>query len=386
MKTVSWLLLTAILLLFSVSCDNSVSVPSGGDLSISEPSVIIDSSGEKSISAAIKEISYEYKMTPTWTVNKDNPAYGNTGDNFIELTSFSNLGYFSQGIWDFTLKAYTGTGSEKTPLYEYSTKVEVNSKGKRINIDSEKIKYLSGDGVTCSLNLNDFKVFIPDDSSKYGETKDYLVSVIVIPLESNKTGIAKTVIPVSENNGISFEENLDYGVINNFNIGSVNIGAYEVILTLSEKKGENWVKTGGTAVSISAIPGASLDLSGTLSPNDYVPIEGDGSIIIDSGKDADITITASVGTKTITSSDSVNATDTVVFNATVKSNDEVVNITSGQWFVNGNLRNTGNTFSYKPEGMAGKTVTITYMILDDTYNSISANYYLTVNASTTTTT
>lgn len=386
MKTVSWLLLTAILLLFSVSCDNSVSVPSGGDLSISEPSVIIDSSGEKSISAAIKEISYEYKMTPTWTVNKDNPAYGNTGDNFIELTSFSNLGYFSQGIWDFTLKAYTGTGSEKTPLYEYSTKVEVNSRGKRINIDSEKIKYLSGDGVTCSLNLNDFKVFIPDDSSKYGETKDYLVSVIVIPLESNKTGIAKTVIPVSENNGISFEENLDYGVINNFNIGSVNIGAYEVILTLSEKKGENWVKTGGTAVSISAIPGASLDLSGTLSPNDYVPIEGDGSIIIDSGKDADITITASVGTKTITSSDSVNATDTVVFNATVKSNDEVVNITSGQWFVNGNLRNTGNTFSYKPEGMAGKTVTITYMILDDTYNSISANYYLTVNASTTTTT
>ena len=104
MKIVSWLLLTAILL-FSVSCDNSVSVPSGGDLSISEPSVIIDSSGEKSISADIKEISYEYKMTPTWTVNKDNPAYGNTGDNFIELTSFSNLGYFSQGIWDFTLKA-----------------------------------------------------------------------------------------------------------------------------------------------------------------------------------------------------------------------------------------------------------------------------------------
>ena len=380
MKIVSWLLLTAILLLFSVSCDNSVSVPSGGDLSISEPSVIIDSSGEKSISAAIKEISYEYKMTPTWTVNKDNPAYGNTGDNFIELTSFSNLGYFSQGIWDFTLKAYTGTGSEKTPLYEYSTKVEVNSKGKRINIDSEKIKYLSGDGVTCSLNLNDFKVFIPDDSSKYGETKDYLVSVIVIPLENNKTGIAKTVIPVSENNGISFEENLDYGVINNFNIGSVNIGAYEVILTLSEKKGENWVKTGGTAVSISAIPGATLDLSGSLAPNDYVPIEGDGSIIIDSGKDADITITASVGTKTITPFDSVNATDTVVFNATVKSNDEVVNITSGQWFVNGNLRNTGNTFSYKPEGMAGKTVTITYMILDDTYNTISENYYLTVNA------
>lgn len=386
MKIVSWLLLTAIILLFSVSCDNSVSVPSGGDLSISEPSVIIDSSGEKSISATIKEISYEYKMTPTWTVNKDNPAYGNTGDNFIELTSFSNLGYFSQGIWDFTLKAYTGTGSEKTPLYEYSTKVEVNSKGERINIDSEKIKYLSGDGVTCSLNINDFKVFIPDDSSKYGETKDYLVSVSVIPLERNKTGIAKTVIPVSENNGISFEKNLDYGVINNFNIGSVNIGAYEVILTLSEKKGENWVKTGGTAVSISAIPGASLDLSGTLSPNDYVPIEGDGSIIIDSGKDADITITASVGTKTITSSDSVNATDTVVFNATVKRNDEVVNITSGQWFVNGNLRNRGNTFSYKPEGMAGKTVTITYMILDDTYNTISANYYLTVNASTTTTT
>lgn len=384
MKIVSWLLLTAILLLFSVSCDNSVSVPSGGDLSISEPSVIIDSSGEKSISADIKEISYEYKMTPTWTVNKDNPAYGNTGDNFIELTSFSNLGYFSQGIWDFTLKAYTGTGSEKTPLYEYSTKVEVNSKGKRINIDSEKIKYLSGDGVTCSLNLNDFKVFIPDDSSKYGETKDYLVSVIVIPLENNKTGIAKTVIPVSENNGISFEENLDYGVINNFNIGSVNIGAYEVILTLSEKKGENWVKTGGTAVSISAIPGATLDLSGSLAPNDYVPIEGDGSIIIDSGKDADITITASVGTKTITPFDSVNATDTVVFNATVKNNDKVVNITSGQWFVNGNLRNTGNTFSYKPEGMAGKTVTITYMILDDTYNTISANYYLTVNASTTT--
>ena len=380
MKIVSWLLLTAILLLFSVSCDNSVSVPSGGDLSISEPSVIIDSSGEKSISAAIKEISYEYKMTPTWTVNKDNPAYGNTGDNFIELTSFSNLGYFSQGIWDFTLKAYTGTGSEKTPLYEYSTKVEVNSKGKRINIDSEKIKYLSGDGVTCSLNLNDFKVFIPDDSSKYGETKDYLVSVIVIPLENNKTGIAKTVIPVSENNGISFEENLDYGVINNFNIGSVNIGAYEVILTLSEKKGENWVKTGGTAVSISAIPGATLDLSGSLAPNDYVPIEGDGSIIIDSGKDADITITASVGTKTITPFDSVNATDTVVFNATVKNNDKVVNITSGQWFVNGNLRNTGNTFSYKPEGMAGKTVTITYMILDDTYNTISENYYLTVNA------
>lgn len=379
MKFVGRFLFTAIILvslLFSVSCDNSVSVPSGGEFSISEPSVIIDSSGEKSITATIKDISYEYKMTPTWTVNKDNPAYGNTGDNFIELTSFSNLGFFSQGIWDFTLKAYTGTGSEKTPLYEYSTQVEVNSKGERIKIESEKIKYLSGDGVTCSLNLNDFKVFIPDDSSKYGETKDYLVSVSVIPLESNKTGIAKTVIPISEKNGISFEENLDYGVINNFNIGSVNIGAYEVILTLSEKKGENWIKTGGTAVSISAIPGASLDLSGSLAPNDYVSIEGDGSIIIDSGENATVTIEPSV-------SGAVNTGREVTFKGKVNGTE-----TSGKWLVNGDYANigSGSTFSYTPPlSMAGKTVTITYMILDDTYNTISANYYLTVNAATTST-
>ncbi|MGN1179507.1 MAG: hypothetical protein ACI4SI_10765, partial [Candidatus Ornithospirochaeta sp.] len=77
----------------------------------------------------------------------------------------------------------------------------------------------------------------------------------------------------------------------------------------------------------------------------------------------------------------VNEKDVVAFTGKVNGT-----VTSGRWFVNGEPQSTirGN-FEYNTTGMADKTVTITYMIMDSSYNSISTNYYLKVEAASSTT-
>ena len=109
-----------------------------------------------------------------------------------------------------------------------------------------------------------------------------------------------------------------------------------------------------------------------LYPNRYVSVgTGESGIIIDSGTNATVTI----GTD-LTASSTVTDKTAVTFTGKVDGT-----VTSGQWFVNGVKTSSGSTFSYTPTGMSGKTVTITYMILDSSYNTISANYYLTVSSS-----
>ena len=95
-----------VLLLFSVSCESDSKVMNGGEVTISGPSFIEVTSGEKTISATFSDVKYKYTMNPTWKITADNPAYGATGDTPRELTNFDNLGYFTQGIWNFTLIAY----------------------------------------------------------------------------------------------------------------------------------------------------------------------------------------------------------------------------------------------------------------------------------------
>ena len=203
------------LLLFSVSCESESKVMNGGEVTISGPSFIEVTSGEKTISATPSDVKYKYTMNPTWTITADNPAYGATGDTARELTSFDNLGYFTQGIWKFTLIAYTeGENKSEQLLYKYSTNVEVNSRTVNIKINPKDIQYAAGNDADCNLTLSNYKVYIPDASIKYGVgvDSDYVVYYEVKPLESGKTGIGKTEVKAGS---FTFAENSDYGTITN---------------------------------------------------------------------------------------------------------------------------------------------------------------------------
>ena len=143
------------LLLFSVSCESESKVMNGGEVTISGPSFIEVTSGEKTISVTPSDVKYKYTMNPTWAVTADNPAYGATGDTARELTSFDNLGYFTQGIWKFTLIAYiVGADNSEQLLYEYSTNVEVNSSEVNIKINPKDIQYTAGNDDDCNLTLS----------------------------------------------------------------------------------------------------------------------------------------------------------------------------------------------------------------------------------------
>lgn len=364
---------------------------------------------------------YLYKMEPLWAYSSNDVPYGSTlgsgipkkqdgtdldvkfTDFILVPASYSNLGYFSQGKWALTIYVLDKDYNQilKDPIHE---EFYLNSFSNKLSIDLDSQMFV--DGTNCSIKIDNFRFELPANESFYGKSeKDgYKLTVSLYKVNdgtasSFSTVVNPTDIPVLSENKTNIEfvsksgasdDPKVYGVIKDFSIANgIYNGSYVVLIKLYEHNGSDFIDAGGMTFSFVAINGFVSVIEGDgskiidLKAADYIPIKGDGSIIIDSGKNADITITASVGTKTITSSDSVKTTDTVSFNATVESNNVVVDITSGQWFVNGNLSNTGNTFSYKPEGMEGKTLTITYMILDDTYNTISANYYLTVNAATT---
>ena len=353
------------LLLFSVSCDSESKVMSGGEVTISGPSFIEVTSGEKTINATPSDVKYKYTMNPTWTITADNPAYGATGDTARELTSFGNLGYFTQGIWKFTLIAYiVDVDKSEQILYEYSTNVEVNSSEANIKINPKDIQYAAGNDADCNLTLSNYKVYIPDVSIKYGTDSDYVVYYEVKPLESGKTGISKTEVKAKS---FTFAENSDYGTITNLSIGNVKLGVYELIITIEEKKDGVFVKTGGTAASLSAFPGATLTFSGELKLSDYVET-GSGAITVDDGSVSnDITLTVKNNDNVILSEENgiikAFATDTL----TVSLPDNQSS-TSYLWLINGSpvtgeIDKSNKSLSISASSYKGKTICITYMIL-----------------------
>ena len=370
------------LLLFSVSCESESKVMSGGEVTISGPSFIEVTSGEKTISATVSDVKYKYTMNPTWAVTADNPAYGATGNTARELTSFDNLGYFTQGIWNFTLIAYiVGVDKSEQILYEYSTNVVVNSSTANIVINPKDITYAAGNDTDCNLTLSNYKVYIPDASSKYGVDSDYVVYYEVKPLESGKTGIGKTEVKAGS---FTFDENSDYGTITNLSIGKVKLGVYELIITIEEKKDGVFVKTGGTAASLSAFPGATLTFSGELKLSDYVET-GSGAITVDDGSVSnDITLTVKNNDNVILSEENgiikAFATDTL----TVSLPDNQSS-TSYLWLINGSPVTGGisneKELTISASSYKGKIICITYMILGNSnLSKQSENVYVKISS------
>lgn len=366
------------LLLFSVSCESESKVMSGGEVTISGPSFIEVTSGEKTISAKVSDVKYKYTMNPTWTITADNPAYGATGNTARELTSFDNIGYFTQGIWNFTLIAYiVGDDNSEQILYRYSTNVEVNSSEVNIKINPKDIQYTAGNDADCNLTLSNYKVYIPDASIKYGTDYDYVVYYEVKPLENGKTGIGKTKV---EAESFTFAKNSDYGTITNLSIGKVRLGVYELIITIEEKKDGNFIKTGGTAASLSAIPGATLTFSGELKLSDYVEI-GSGAIKVDDGSVTnDITLTVKKGSDILSEENGIIkafATDTLT--VTLPDNQSS---TSYLWLINGSpvtgeIDKSNKSLSISASSYKGKIICITYMILGNSnLSKHSENVYV----------
>lgn len=368
------------LLLFSVSCESESKVMNGGEVTISGPSFIEVTSGEKTISATVSDVKYKYTMNPTWRITADNPVYGATGDTPRELTSFDNLGYFTQGIWNFTLIAYKkGVNNSEQILYQYSTNVEVNSRTVKLVINPKDINYAAGDNADCYLTFSDYKVYIPDASSKYGT--DYVVYYEVKSLENGMIGIGKTKV---EAESFTFAENSDYGTITDLSIGNVKLGVYELIITIEEKKDGNFIKTGGTAASLSAIPGATLTFSGELKLSDYVET-GSGAIKVDDGSVSNsIELTVFNGTRRVSFKNGTTekvgeaaATDTLT--VTVKDDP---NSSSYLWLINGSpvtegIDKSNKSLSISASSYKGKTICITYMILGNSnLSKQSENVYV----------
>ena len=326
---------------------------------------------------------------------------GKTFASFKEVSpeNIQRIGYVSQGSWRITIIALDSNGDE---VYVYGGKNDINPDYSSIDYSFGELIYINSDSTTISINLeeaigsgktgsillNNYKFRLVSSIDKYGkEEKDGILIRVILESLDGASSQSKTIdveksfiYSVNKEDGT---EDKSIASINNLEIANqIPNGIYSLKVIMYEHNGSSWIEAAGVTYSITAITDSNTVVSTgsasniDLDPYDYVPIEGDGSIIIDSGENATVTIEPSV-------SGAVNTGREVTFKGKVNGTE-----TSGKWLVNGDYANIGSgiTFSYTPPlSMAGKTVTITYMILDDTYNTISANYYLTVNAATTST-
>ena len=379
-KVVFVLLVILISFCFVISCDNTSNYTNGSEVTIIEPSFDTATGEEKElVSAKIQIDTYKIKMIPQWTMADTGvPIYGSTegkGENgYVSFsdTQLNNIGYYTQGLWLFGLKAY----SDGVLIYEVPEKtVEINGNNHTIPISASEIKYSSSNN-SCTVKLDEFDIFLVDSFNKYySDDKKYRITYSISPVTANGSTISETEIIFNENmtptNSVVKVSNLTVS-----GEGGISAGTYVISIYYYQKVNGSWKKDGGTSYGFTAIPGATMTIKGSadidLYPNRYVSVgTGESGIIIDSGTNATVTI----GTD-LTAFSTVTDKTAVTFTGEVNGK-----ATSGQWFVNGESKSSGSTFSYTPTGMSGKTVTITYMILDSSYNTISANYYLTVSAS-----
>ena len=356
-------------------------------------------------------------MEPLW-ISTDGVPYGSTvglsaptkpdgtsiGDEYKDFklisTSSGNLGYFSQGKWALTLYALDKDYNKiiKDAIYK---EMYLNTFSNKISINLDNQLFVSGNN--CSIKIDNFQFELTAAESMYGkaEKDGYKLTVTLYKVNN---GVANSLSPVysdpidipvvtgNKTNIEFFSKTGDsndpkvYGVIKDFTVGEkLENGSYVVTLKLYEHDGSSFVDAGGITVSFIAKSGMVNKIEGTgkaidLRASDYVDVGmGESGIIIDSGVDATISIEAAVNNNALQTS-TVNEKDVVAFTGKVNGT-----VTSGRWFVNGEPQSTiGDTFEYNTTGMADKTVTITYMIMDSSYNSISTNYYLKVEAASST--
>lgn len=377
------LLILLISLCFFVSCKNASDYVTGSEVSIIEPSFVTTTGEEKEleVDVSVKVDGYKIKMIPLWTTDTGAPIYGSTagkegadknGYVYIVASELSNIGYYTQGLWLFGLEAYCG----ENLIYTVQEKVvEINGNTRSIPIDPKEVKY-SSPSASCTVILEDFDILLVDSLDKYNGT-DYQVTVSINPVTTGGTKISNIDV-TSEISYVSESK----GKISKYTVpSSIAPGTYVISVIFSQKNDQGTlVVDGGTSYGFTAIPGATMIIKGTSSddidlyPHKFKSVGTSGSgFIIDSGINAEISITSSV-------SGTVNVGTAVAFTGKVNETETV-----GYWLVNGDKSSmqSGKTFTYTPTSSdAGKTVTITYMILDSSYNTISTNYYLSVNAST----
>lgn len=400
-KIVLFAILIVFIVLFSASCDSNTTFD-GSQVVVEEPSFIEESSEGKSLIKPTTNISkYMISMIPKWN-STSNAIIGDTrkgqdpkSDNygFIQVSkeSLNNLGFFSQGLWDFTLRAYAkGENDTDVLIYEVKKTVAINSDSTSIKISAKEIMPVNSNTL-CTVNLCDFDFLATGPISEYGKENDFgmKLSYKVIDLSSTKE-----VCPETDIEGISVDQNSDLiGIVNTLRIGNgFSSGAYSLSIFLKEYKNGDWIHTGGVSISFVAVPGIEINISGDayaldLFRYDYVDVGmGESGIIIDSGTSSSVSMNAYIvsGTSETLVESNVKINNTVRFKPTVK--DGPSTITNYKWFIDGVVQpgsaiDTNGYLSFQPS--TAKTYTITYMFLDGTnYNTISGNYYLTVVSGT----
>ncbi len=409
LRNVFYIIFALIVILLSISCDNFSF--SGSEVIIEEPSFIEGASDGKSLVNATAKIDmYKLKMVPQWTpisyaivgdTSKNTKA---DKDGYIVIEPpFNNLGYFSQGLWNFGLRAYTkDMNDEYVLVYEVEKTVEINGDSNTISISSKEI--LPTDSSTpCTIKLHDFDFLATGPITEYGKTNGLgMILSYKITNLSDTTVEYKEVFVIdatkvqSANNGVTgvVDGLLINAIDDNNEVVGLYSGVYSLSIYLNEYVNENWIHTGGTSISFVSVPGIEINISGDannidLYRYDYVTPGAGGGIEIDSGIGSSVSIEAWKVVEGATPEFSSNVT--VAINEAVKFKPVITNgpssVTAYKWFVDGveqigTAIDTNGYLTFTPS--TSKTYTITYMFLDGTsYNSISGNYYLTVTKSST---
>lgn len=403
-----FILFALIVMLFSVSCDNTSF--SGSEVIIEEPSFIIDTTDGKSLVSPSPKIDmYKLKMEPQWVSGSYN-VVGDTTKNanadkygyIIVEPPFNNLGFFSQGLWNFGLQAYTkNLDNEYVLVYQVEKEVAINSDSTTISISASEI--LPTDStIPCTIKLTDFDFLCTGPITEYGKSNDLGMKLSYKLVDLTNTSVVYKEVFVEDSTKIeSNGSDTSVGIINSLDIlvydnsgKKVDIysGAYSLSVYLNEYVDGKWVHTGGTSISFVSVPGIELHIAGEtksidLCRYDYVTPGTSGGIEIDSGTNSTVVVK---GYKVVNGEETELSTSVkVITSDTVKFKPVVTNgpatITSYKWFIDGvepagTAIDTNGCLTYQPT--TAKTYTITYMFLDGTsYNTISGNYYLTVTAS-----
>lgn len=406
MQRYSFHLVVLLMILISLcsftSCKNASDYINGGEVSIVDPSFDTATGDEKElINVSIEIDNYEFMMIPQFSEPlTGTPIYGSTkgkgkgGSDYIEIDpkGMNSIGYYTQGLWTFGLKAYY----KGALIYSvYKDTVEINGNNTKISISPDEIQY-SDSAPNSTVYLNEFDLLLVDSFDKYLAGEDYLIKYLISPVSTGGTRIEETVIDLSAlSDGVTVTN--DVLRINGLKLSGENgltAGSYVLSVYFYQKKDGVLTKDGGTSYGFTAVPGATLSISLKedidLYPNRFKSVGTSGSgIIIDSGIGSSVSIEAWKVVEGATPEFSSNVT--VAINEAVKFKSVITNgpssVTAYKWFIDGveqisTAIDTNGYLTFTPS--TSKTYTITYMFIDGTsYNSISGNYYLTVTSSTT---
>ena len=382
MKTIRALMFMLIMLIFLlVSCEESVKMEAGS-ITIEEPIVSLPT--EKALVPATLQIDeYRIMMIPQWEEHSKNSyqIVGSTKGLNKEkdpdyITYDPNVKrYYSQGVWTFGLKAL----SDGKTVYTVGPKtVEINSFNTTIRISPDEIVPAVTSGVS-SVTIKNFDFLLVDSPEKYRST--YYVQAEILPLNG---GTRINAVTITE--GITFNDNI--GTIGSFTFdGSVGNGAYNLNLSLYEIVNRIPKKTGTVSCAFISVPGVDIIIQGDakidLYPSYYFDssTDGESDITVDDGSVSnDITLTVKKGSDILSEENGIikaGATDTLT--VSVVDSQESTNYL---WLINGSPVTGGNdkSLSISASSYKGKTICITYMILDNSnLSKQSENVYVKIS-------